>query len=201
MHDKYKDLKRDGVEAKEVRLINGTLACIPVKRLVGFCRNGIHRGFLNKNLLVEHQCIEKACPFFEKFEDYPYWTNLENQERATAKKKQRDKERRQAEEEKLTHSLQMMEAYIYEHIIERGYPIEITRVSMLNDGKKSYVLINYVSRCSFDDSRYYQSIRGVISLHFCKRSVLRHVKAPNGEYVTTEQWHDVYAEKMRKSAD
>ena len=33
---------------------------------VGFCNNDLHKGYLTKKLMDEHQCIEKGCHYFIK---------------------------------------------------------------------------------------------------------------------------------------
>ena len=35
---------------------------------VGFCTNTIHKGYLTKRLMDEHQCLEKNCKCFIKYE-------------------------------------------------------------------------------------------------------------------------------------
>lgn len=44
---------------------------------VGYCWNEIHRGYLTKNLMKEHQCIERKCRHFQKYENSPYWKEKE----------------------------------------------------------------------------------------------------------------------------
>ena len=44
---------------------------------VGFCHNNIHRGYVGQRILKEHECINKNCPYFEKFEDSPHWCKKE----------------------------------------------------------------------------------------------------------------------------
>lgn len=46
--------------------------CNPEQR-VGYCWSETHRGYLTLNLMKEHQCIEKGCHHFQKYERSPYW--------------------------------------------------------------------------------------------------------------------------------
>jgi hypothetical protein len=55
---------------------------------VGYCWNEIHRGYLTKNLMKEHQCIEKKCRHFQKYENSPYWK--EKEARREKKKKRKE---------------------------------------------------------------------------------------------------------------
>lgn len=60
--------------AIEFTLINGK-KCQECDRL-GICHNKVHPGSLTRNLIVQHQCIEKACPWFEPFEEHPVYKRL-----------------------------------------------------------------------------------------------------------------------------
>lgn len=55
---------------KMVKYIDG-VARYKIK-CVGFCNNCIHRGFLTKELLKNHQCIQRKCTFFDGLDTDPY---------------------------------------------------------------------------------------------------------------------------------
>lgn len=59
-------------------MINGTRLCREDRR-IGYCHCKLHEGFISKKLHDEHQCNEKGCHYFEKFEDAPYWKIKEQQ--------------------------------------------------------------------------------------------------------------------------
>ena len=72
-----KEIKKD-----DVVLIGGS----PAKRakVVAYCHNATHRGWLSARLMQAHNCLDKKCPFFKKANP-EYWANIE---RNRIKKKQ-----------------------------------------------------------------------------------------------------------------
>lgn len=45
-------------------------------RVVGYCHNRNHRGFITTKSVKEHDCVGKCCRYFEKY-DVQYWTDLD----------------------------------------------------------------------------------------------------------------------------
>ena len=45
---------------------------------VGYCMHHKHEGNLNAKLVKQHQCIEKTCPFFIKYNN-EYWQKKEGE--------------------------------------------------------------------------------------------------------------------------
>jgi hypothetical protein len=43
------------------------------KNTIAYCHNIRHLGALSKDMLKQHQCLQKNCKFLEKNEDHPYW--------------------------------------------------------------------------------------------------------------------------------
>lgn len=56
---------------KPLRTIDGSFCKESQK--VGYCKCDLHRGFLTKNLMEEHDCLGKECIWFVKDENAPYW--------------------------------------------------------------------------------------------------------------------------------
>jgi predicted GIY-YIG superfamily endonuclease len=75
------------------RLINGHFA--DNDNVIARCHLLTHRGYLTKNLIKSHECIEKKCSFFEKLKP-EYWEALEKKEQM--KKNNRLKKRQAIEE-------------------------------------------------------------------------------------------------------
>jgi len=71
---------------------------------VGFCNNNLHRGYLTKKLMDEHQCIEKGCHYFIKYEKNAYW----QQKNASKEKRQKAKEEKKYWEKKENQALYLM---------------------------------------------------------------------------------------------
>ena len=95
----------DGSEKGEVRTcyfprqtyINGS--CASRAHCLGYCWLFRHRGYLNRKLLEEHNCIGKNCPMLQKFEDHPYWIsrNAAKKSREEGKAKRRREEAEKAQ--------------------------------------------------------------------------------------------------------
>lgn len=58
------------------------------KRCIGFCNNNIHKGFITKELIQKHKCLEKKCTFLDAIEDHPYILAYQKKEKAKNEKKQ-----------------------------------------------------------------------------------------------------------------
>lgn len=56
-------------------------------KCIGFCWNEVHRGYLTKKQMEQHQCLEKNCHRFEKIETAPYWAHqtIKKQDRKDGK--------------------------------------------------------------------------------------------------------------------
>ena len=46
------------------------------KQPIGYCHCDAHVGYVTVELMKKHQCLEKNCPFLEKFFDHCYWDEL-----------------------------------------------------------------------------------------------------------------------------
>ena len=73
--DDYEKLLLHGNNYKTVRTIDGKIRAVHINSLVGYCHHKIHKGYLNASIMNEHHCKEKHCPYFEKYEELPYWAN------------------------------------------------------------------------------------------------------------------------------
>lgn len=77
---KYED--RSNKKKNPYTDINGKY--IAQSHRLGYCHNKIHTGFLNHKQIIEHECTKKNCPYFNKYEDHPFW--IEKKKRKEAKK-------------------------------------------------------------------------------------------------------------------
>ena len=55
-----------------VRVLGGGAIQVGRGKLVGYCRNVIHPGWLTKGLMNQHDCLGKECFYFQKNENAPY---------------------------------------------------------------------------------------------------------------------------------
>ena len=67
---------------------------------IGYCWLEKHRGYITKQILEEHRCIEKNCRFFQKYEDAQYWREKEKQ-RKLRKEGKREKKEIQKQEQSI----------------------------------------------------------------------------------------------------
>ncbi|MDR2599219.1 MAG: hypothetical protein LBC73_02980, partial [Oscillospiraceae bacterium] len=68
----------------EHRLIDGNYSYR--NNIIARCHYINHRGYLTKNLIKKHKCIEKSCSLFEKLQP-KYWIALEDIEQAKKSKR------------------------------------------------------------------------------------------------------------------
>ena len=79
---------KDDEPGKKYRTING--AHVLRRKVIGYCANRIHRGYLTKDMMETHDCIHKQCPFLIKREDHNFWIQRElyrEEKRKTKKEK------------------------------------------------------------------------------------------------------------------
>ena len=94
--------------------------CNPEQRC-GYCWSEQHRGYLTLPLMFQHECVEKQCKHFQKYEKHSYW---KGKDKAKAKKQQR-KAQEKAHEQKLTEMLNIMRALTEED--NNFFPISVAK--------------------------------------------------------------------------
>lgn len=65
--------------------------CNPEQR-VGYCWSETHRGYLTKALMQEHECMQKQCKHFQKYEESPYWKRKAEAKERKQKRKASEKQ-------------------------------------------------------------------------------------------------------------
>lgn len=191
----YAKYKEKGKTNVMLPLIDGKYCKVAVRNIAGFCYNKTHRGYLNIDLLQRHDCVNKNCPFLKKFEDYPYWTGRaaikrENKKKAATRNKQRDKERqRYAVAEEKANKVFTAAQEVAQRL---NYPIIVTRVAPKRNTNNNYeFIINYVSNVRSNDWYNYFDLALILGKQYGGKYTLRHVKYPNGEYVTSTEWQSM----------
>ena len=188
----YKKCKENCIHFLKLPLIDGTYRSVAVKNIAGTCHNNIHKGYLDIKLIKQHDCINKKCPFLERFEDYPFWINQANLAREKAhRRRERAKANERSEKTKALSAVRMnilLEAA--QGIADRlGYQIIITRVApKVSSAKKYEYIINYVSDLRTDDWHDYFDLALLMGKCHGGRYTLKHMKFPNGDYVLTSDW-------------
>lgn len=111
-----------------------------VGQRVGYCWLDKHRGYITKQILEEHKCIEKNCSFFQKYEDAPYWKEKEKRKKLRQERKQKEKEKQNAEEKLLNlfrNKTQHIEDFAITSVVKEGNVFKVSYVSLY------YVNLNY----------------------------------------------------------
>lgn len=86
-------------KSDELEVVEAEKVCITISgkkctkgQAIGYCWSDLHKGFLTKQLMEQHECLKKQCPGFQKFPEAPYWVQKEKNRRkkliAKAKKKE-----------------------------------------------------------------------------------------------------------------
>lgn len=191
----YSIYTEKGVRAIHLPLIDGSYRSVAVKSIVGKCHNDIHKGYLDIELLQQHDCINKKCHFLERFDDYPYWVEhnriIRIKEIRKIKKRKRKNERLEEEKLKALSDIRMNELLESAQKIANRlkYPIIITRVAPQRNSEAKYeYIINYVSDVLANDWHDYFDL--VIIMAKCNggKYYLRHMRFPNGDYVSISDW-------------
>lgn len=169
-----------------MKLIDGHVETLAKRTLVGFCHNTLHRGGLTRKLMEEHGCLEKRCPFLQKYLDNSYWQEQKKQQkkRAAAKvKKRAAREERQAAEEQLSLAKEKLKALVGEE------PLEIVNVERLEP--YTYTVF-YVSDNPFaDGNRFPEFLTSAKETFPGFRIMLRHIRDIDGRFVTRDEFRRV----------
>ena len=159
-----------------VRLIDGSKEDAARGTVIGYCHCALHRGALNKKLLDAHDCLGKNCTYLQKYADRPFWT--EREERRAAKAASKDL--RRSEREHLAEVKQVLD-----HFASREH---LSIISVEAPNPRSYTVF-YVSDNPFaDGNRFPEFLQSARDYYSDKRIVLRHIKGPDGRFVTREQF-------------
>ncbi len=169
----------------DVKMLTGQVLSIRRGRIVGWCRNRIHPGALNKAILEQHDCLGKNCSFLEKNCQSPFWRALEEAKLAKEKLKAKvhqEKQKKIQEESELHTLADDWGSYLE----EMQSDMQIVRV--VRDTPICYRIF-YVSDNRFaDGNRYPEFLERLRQDHPRKRIILRHIRDVDGHFVTREEF-------------
>ena len=178
-------------ETINAKLITGECAAIKRGGIVGWCHSTRHPGALSRELLKEHECVERGCCRLERNCQSPYWAALEERKRALEARKEKlraEKLRKAAECSELRQLRDCWQSYLD----DMGSDMYIVRV--LRDTPSRYRVF-YVSDNAFADGNRYPEFLDVLKfLHPYYKINLRHIRDYDGSFVTNE----VYRQRSRK---
>lgn len=173
-------------------LITGAWAQRTDKRLVGRCHSRIHPGFLTKEHMKKHGCLEKQCPGFERLPDAPYWVaqhKLQQDRQAARARKEEAKASRQAQRKQTQALLDEITDYTEWLIWIYDFPLEITGVIQYREGQQIKYIVNYVSDRPESDFHDYCYLSFLVRKRFARPVELRHLRLPDGRYAVFDDWY------------
>lgn len=143
-----------------VKLLGGEWASVSKGKIIGFCHSSLHPGKMTVKMMKAHDCINKACWYFEKYADAPYWQQLE----AHKEKKRKDKEKlrlQKAKDAAEEGRMEELRRLFQEYVDKAGYRMQIVRV---HQQKPQIFKVFYVSDNAFaDGNRFGLFLRNVKS--------------------------------------
>ena len=164
----------DDLSDKSVGLIDGNkIFGYSLRYVFGYCHYKLHKGYLTKKLLDDHECLKKGCPLLEKFEDREFWINREEIKRL----KKLDKQKKVVEEIRLLEYKSTAESYVK----ERGYNLKVVRVG--KEKSDSY-LVYFVTDINKNEEVKYYDVAKFLKDTYHENFWMRKISKPNGGYAT-----------------
>ena len=177
----------------DVRLANGNKCKIKNTKLVGYCHCKHHSGYLTAALLREKDCLAKRCLYLEKHEDHPFWIQLQKENEKREKEKAKHISSLSEIRSRLVNSDETLEELVkaaQQICDEEGFPIVITNIAHKSNAEVDYeYIINYVSDDLYDDWHAYFNLALLLGKKCGGKYTLKHVKLPNGEYASIDDWN------------
>ena len=173
MHGKSSEI--EGKTTVPVKTIEGEWKDVRVKNIVGFCHYKYHKGIITKNLFKSHDCDSRGCYYFQKFDEYPFWKNVEKQKAAVRTYTEHKKEK------------ELSKVYISNDILsdistmmsEHPLPSIVTSIKRINPIR---IQINYVTDRDYDDHVDFNGIKKKLQTKYKQQFSLQHIKLLDGEY-------------------
>lgn len=175
----------------EIRIVTGERLIKPKNYIIGYCHFPGHKGGITRKIIKEHECLKKNCTFLEKYNDNPYWAEIQTLQASKAKRKRIIK---QIKAEKATIQKQRNAiADIYYEIAlciidELGYDLKILSIKKIANMRK--LILIYVSNNQYND--WYQYLD--LAREFGKKTgyyiELKHAKDIAGSYATFDDYFE-----------
>lgn len=162
-------------ELKGAKLVSGDYVYVQRRKLIGFCRCDLHKGYVTKSIYRNHKCGEKQCVFFQKFEGCPFWAAEKGYKRYK-NLSPAQKSKIKSEEEKFVRMAEELQKLADKF----GYPMKITSV---RQGKhKKHIIVFYLSDQPYNDFYRFLDLSQTFGFYRSAYVELRHVKDINGNY-------------------
>lgn len=152
--------------------------------ILGECRYYLHPGYLNKNIVKTHKCIEKQCPYFSGYSENKSLTALKASYYQKEKKKSIKRKKAKTattKESRLNEYKETMQSICD----ETGYEMLIVRVEV----NKKLFKIFYVSGNPFaDGNRFPLLLSGIKEAYPGMYIALKHIKNVDGSFATISDY-------------
>lgn len=162
-------------ELKGAKLVSGDYVYVQRRKLIGFCRCDLHKGYVTKSIYRNHKCGEKQCVFFQKFEDCPFWAAEKGYKRYKNLSPSQ-KSKIKSEEEKFVRMAEELQKLADKF----GYPMKIT--SVRQGEHKKHIIVFYLSDRPYNDFYRFLDLSRTFGFYRSAYVELRHVKDINGNY-------------------
>lgn len=162
-----------------MKLITGDSIFTSKRNVVGHCTCSLHPGVLTRNIAKNHECDIKNCCWLKKYEENPFWKDIEKSRAALVQKRETEKQLKKEQKEKAANLVK----WARKIADSMSMPIKVTSVK--NElGKKEYVIF-YISDIPSNDSYLYTTLADMYGWLVDGSVELRHAKDIYGYYATT----------------
>ncbi len=167
-----------------VQIIGGSYITVDTPSIVGFCHNKEHKGILTVSIMNEHDCMNKECHYFEKYETYPFWKKYYQ----TQKLKQLHKEkvkRKKENEKKHIDNLIRKEKLLIDFAYNKATKLGLNNFKIISVHKtENGYTIFYISDAPVNDWYDFREIAFAMNQSFKQKFTLKHAKDINGNFAT-----------------
>lgn len=163
------------------------------KDIVGYCNNFKHRGFLSKQDITEHECLDKRCPYLMKLTHKDdYWNGYIQQQEMAREQAEKKKKRRDNSKTRSRLLQQKIEVFIKngnDWLSEQGYDGFMEVIGYRIEKNSKTAIVTYVSDrkldfYEFNDVFYHFRIQAGM-----KTRIVR-AKNSDGSYATLSKWRN-----------
>lgn len=167
------------------KLLGGEVRFLLRENVIGCCHNLLHPGKLIKLLLREQKCLEKQCPFLEKYEDRPFWTAYRKKQLTKIEAKQQKRKKKAKERSKVAMLCRLRDSF-QRYADAAGAEILVVRVEPVN--RRTYRAF-YVSDDPFPDWDMFPAFLEAVERAYPSHHIsLRRIRDLDGHLVTREEF-------------
>lgn len=176
----------DREEFIRVKPLGGEVRFLLRENVIGCCHNMLHPGKLTRQLLNEHNCLEKQCPYLEKYDDRPFWVAYKKKQLAKSEARWQKKNKKAKERSKVAMLCRLRDVF-QGYADATGTEIIVVRVEPAN--RHTYRVF-YVSDDPFPDWNMFPAFLAAVERAFSgQRISLRRIKDMDGHFVTREEFY------------